>query len=275
MAPDVLDATFAALADPTRRAILARLREGEATVTELAAPFAMTQPGISKHLRVLERAGLISRGRDAQRRPCRWRPLRSRTPWTGWRTTAPTGRRATRGWTPCSANSTTRGRTPPNGRSGDVAAGTGRRADGTGAVRHRSPAHQDLHRPRRLVFDAFTRPELLRRWHGARGWHLVVCEVDLRPGGVWRFVSRGPDGAEMGLGGVFHEVDAPGRLVHSELHDGWEEGEALVTTVFDERDGRTAMTTTVRYPRGRSATACSVLPWNAARARRTTVSPRR
>ncbi|WP_329093713.1 MULTISPECIES: SRPBCC family protein [unclassified Streptosporangium] len=102
--------------------------------------------------------------------------------------------------------------------------------------------------PRRLVFDAFTRPELLRRWHGARGWHLVVCEIDLRPGGVWRFVSRGPEGAELGHGGVFHEVAAPGRLVQSEVHDGWEEGEALVTTVFDERDGRTAMTTTVRYP---------------------------
>ncbi|GGS95479.1 ATPase [Planobispora rosea] len=102
--------------------------------------------------------------------------------------------------------------------------------------------------PRRLVFDAFTRPELLRRWHGARGWHLVVCEVDLRAGGAWRFVSRGPDGAEMGLGGTYHEVDAPGRLVHSEIHDGWEEGEALVTTVFGERDGRTEMTTTVRYP---------------------------
>ena len=66
-----LDATFAALADPTRRAILARLAAGEATVTELAEPFAMTQPAISKHLKVLERAGLISRGRDAQRRPCR------------------------------------------------------------------------------------------------------------------------------------------------------------------------------------------------------------
>ncbi|OUC98922.1 SRPBCC family protein [Streptosporangium minutum] len=102
--------------------------------------------------------------------------------------------------------------------------------------------------PRRLVFDAFTRPELLRRWHGARGWHLVVCEIDLRPGGVWRFVSRGPGGAELGHGGVFHEVDAPGRLVQSEAHDGWDAGEALVTTVFDERDGRTAMTTTVRYP---------------------------
>ena len=66
-----LDATFAALADPTRRAILARLALGEASVTELAAPFAMSQPAISKHLKVLERAGLISRGRDAQRRPCR------------------------------------------------------------------------------------------------------------------------------------------------------------------------------------------------------------
>ena len=69
-----LDATFAALADPTRRAILARLANGEASVTELAKPFAMSQPAISKHLKVLERAGLISRGRDAQRRPCRIEP---------------------------------------------------------------------------------------------------------------------------------------------------------------------------------------------------------
>jgi DNA-binding transcriptional ArsR family regulator len=68
---DRLDATFAALADPTRRAILARLATGEASVNELAEPFAMSQPAISKHLKVLERAGLISRGRDAQRRPCR------------------------------------------------------------------------------------------------------------------------------------------------------------------------------------------------------------
>ncbi len=66
-----LDATFAALADPTRRAILKRLASGQASVNELAEPFAMTQPAISKHLKVLERAGLISRGRDAQRRPCR------------------------------------------------------------------------------------------------------------------------------------------------------------------------------------------------------------
>lgn len=65
-----LDATFAALADPTRRAILARLANGDASVNELAEPFDMSQPAISKHLKVLERAGLVSRGRDAQRRPC-------------------------------------------------------------------------------------------------------------------------------------------------------------------------------------------------------------
>jgi DNA-binding transcriptional ArsR family regulator len=70
-ATERLNNTFAALADPTRRAILARLANGEASVNELARPFAMSQPAISKHLRVLERAGLISRGRDAQRRPCR------------------------------------------------------------------------------------------------------------------------------------------------------------------------------------------------------------
>ena len=69
-----LDATFAALADPTRRAILARLADGEASVNELAEPFAMSQPAISKHLKVLERAGLISRGKDAQRRPRRLEP---------------------------------------------------------------------------------------------------------------------------------------------------------------------------------------------------------
>jgi DNA-binding transcriptional ArsR family regulator len=81
--PDRLDATFAALADPTRRAILARLASGQASVTELAEPFAMSQPAISKHLKVLERAGLISRGRDAQRRPRRLEatPLAEATEW--------------------------------------------------------------------------------------------------------------------------------------------------------------------------------------------------
>ena len=81
--PAQLNATFAALADPTRRAILARLASGEASVSDLAKPFAMSQPAISKHLKVLEAAGLISRGRDAQRRPCKLeaQPLAEATGW--------------------------------------------------------------------------------------------------------------------------------------------------------------------------------------------------
>lgn len=83
MGTDQLSATFAALADPTRRAILARLAEGDATVTELAKPFAITLPAISRHLKVLERAGLISRNRSAQSRPSSLRaePLREATAW--------------------------------------------------------------------------------------------------------------------------------------------------------------------------------------------------
>lgn len=83
--PDPLSATFAALADPTRRAILARLARGEATVTDLAAPFDLSLPAISKHLKVLQRAGLIEQGRQAQWRPCRLKPdgLRDVSDWLG------------------------------------------------------------------------------------------------------------------------------------------------------------------------------------------------
>jgi DNA-binding transcriptional ArsR family regulator len=83
LATERLDATFAALADPTRRAILARLAKGDASVRELAEPFAMSQPAISKHLKVLERAGLVSHGRDAHRRPRRLeaRPLAEANEW--------------------------------------------------------------------------------------------------------------------------------------------------------------------------------------------------
>src|SRR5277367_5266955 len=85
MTPERLDLTFAALADPTRRAILARLASGEISVTELAKPFAMSLPAVSKHLKVLERAGLITRGREAQWRPCRIEPraLKDIDDWLG------------------------------------------------------------------------------------------------------------------------------------------------------------------------------------------------
>jgi uncharacterized protein YndB with AHSA1/START domain len=108
--------------------------------------------------------------------------------------------------------------------------------------------------PRHLVFAAFTRPDLLTRWYGARGWHLTGCEVDLRVGGRWRFVSRGPDGAEMTQRGVYLEVSPPERLISTELFDDQSyPGETVVSHEFVERDGRTTLTTTVRYatPEGR------------------------
>ena len=103
--------------------------------------------------------------------------------------------------------------------------------------------------PRSLVFDAWTKPELLKRWLGVRGgWTFAVCEVDLRVGGSYRFVWRGPTGAEMGMGGVYREIIRPERLVATEKFDEpWYEGDALDTTTFVERGGKTTAATTVRY----------------------------
>ena len=103
--------------------------------------------------------------------------------------------------------------------------------------------------PRRLVYDAWTKPELLKRWLGVRGgWEMAVCEVDLKVGGQYRYVWRGPNGKEMGMGGVYREVVPGERLVATEkFDDAWYEGDAVDTTVFVEEGGRTTVTTTVRY----------------------------
>jgi len=100
--------------------------------------------------------------------------------------------------------------------------------------------------PRNLVFDAFSKPELLKRWFGPRGWSLVVCEVDFKVGGKWRFVLRGPDGREMGMRGVHREIAPPERTVHLEMFDDYP-GESIVTAVFVEENGKTTMTATVLY----------------------------
>ncbi|MDG4750105.1 SRPBCC family protein [Micromonospora sp. WMMD718] len=107
---------------------------------------------------------------------------------------------------------------------------------------------RDFAAPRHLVFAAFTRPELLVRWWGARGWHLVECEVDLRVGGRWRFVSRGPDGDLMGQGGTYREVDPPARLVCTELFDDQSyPGETLVRHDFTGSADRTTVVTHLVY----------------------------
>jgi uncharacterized protein YndB with AHSA1/START domain len=100
--------------------------------------------------------------------------------------------------------------------------------------------------PRRMVFDAFSKPELLKRWFGPRGCSLAVCEVDLKVGGGFRFVLRGRNGKEMGMRGVYREIVAPERSVHMESFDDYP-GESQVTGVFIEQDGRTTLTATILY----------------------------
>jgi len=102
--------------------------------------------------------------------------------------------------------------------------------------------------PRSLVFDALTKPELLKRWYGPRGWSLVVCEIDLRVGGDWRFVSRRPDGKEIGQLGVYREIAPPERIVNTESWEDWNPGELLVTTVLVEQNGKTIFTSTSLFP---------------------------
>jgi uncharacterized protein YndB with AHSA1/START domain len=100
--------------------------------------------------------------------------------------------------------------------------------------------------PRELVFDALTNPAHVPSWYGLREWTMPVCEIDLRTGGAWRYVLRGPDGTEMGMRGVYREVSPPERIVSTESFDDYP-GESLNTLVLTEEDGRTTMTVNVRY----------------------------
>jgi uncharacterized protein YndB with AHSA1/START domain len=110
--------------------------------------------------------------------------------------------------------------------------------------------------PRDLVFKALAEPALVQRWMlGPPGWTMPVCEIDLRPGGKFRYVWRKESGVEMGMGGAYLEVEAPARTVHEEIFDeDWTGGRTVVTTLLTERDGVTTMTMTIAYasPEGRA-----------------------
>ncbi len=123
----------------------------------------------------------------------------------------------------------------------------------TGTLKVTTPSEREIvmtrvfDAPRGLVFDCFTKPELLKRWGlGPRGWTLPVCEIDLKVGGEWRFVIRGPDGKEMGMRGMYREIVRPERVVQTERFDDYP-GEALNTTVLVEQGGKTTLTVTLLY----------------------------
>lgn len=108
---------------------------------------------------------------------------------------------------------------------------------------------RDFHAPRQLVFDAFTRPELVRQWLlGPPGWTMPVCEIDLRAGGAYRYVWRKPGAKDMGMGGVFVEIEAPCRITATEkFDDAWYPGEAVNRTGFFERGEVTRTRITMLY----------------------------
>ena len=109
--------------------------------------------------------------------------------------------------------------------------------------------------PRRLVFEAWTRAEHFRRWYGCRGSSMLSCEIDLRPGGAYRFVILAPDGHEYPMSGVYQEIVPPERLVYTECFNGDPGSEAVVTLTLKERDGRTTLAITAVYPTRQSRDA--------------------
>ena len=205
MAVDQLSETFSALADPTRRAILARLAHGEATVNELAAPFPVSLQAVSKHLKVLERAGLIARGKNAQWRPCRLRaePLGDATTWLldyrrFWEA----------GFDRLDEHSAT-GRSRPETGKTRKEHDMSDDAPQEGVVSAHSDAEgivivRVFDAPRELVFKAWTEAERFATWFGEHGSSIPLDKVsmDPRPGGAWSATMiHGPDEIELPFAG--------------------------------------------------------------------------
>ena len=229
MPTDRLSATFSALADPTRRAILARLALGETSVSELAKPFKMSGPAVSKHLKVLEHAGLIARGRAAQWRPCRLEPaaLKGVDDWLeSYR----------RLWEERLDRlddylKTLQAKEKKNGAQ--------KIASTSIQIRARSSAAGVLDAPRELVFSAFTDPKHLAQWWGPNGFTTTTHAFEFRPGGVWRFVMHGPDGRDYQNRITYEEIVRPERIVYR--HGGGDDVEPVqFTQTVDVRGSRHA-----------------------------------
>jgi uncharacterized protein YndB with AHSA1/START domain/DNA-binding transcriptional ArsR family regulator len=239
---DQLSITFAALSDPTRRAILARLALGETSVKELARPFSITAPSITKHLKVLERAGLIRRSREAQWRPCRLEaaPLKDVSQWI---------ERYRQFWEQSLS------------RLDDYLSKleteeTKRHARKKQRWSYRDPSfgsgdclHSHISTPTPVLFEAWTKPEHVRHWWGCDGSSLTVCDIDFRVGGAWHFLMRMPDGSDHPFKGVYRDIVQDERLVYSECYDVPQIGspEWLTTVTFEDIEEGTRLTHTILH----------------------------
>lgn len=224
--------TLAALADPTRRAILARLAAGEASVTELVEPFAMSQPAISKHLKVLEKAGLISRARSAQFRPSRLEAARLKevADWVdGFR----------QHWEAkfdrLDAYLQTVRQMPKKGR--DMAESESKNSDREIVI------ERTMNAPRELVWEAWTKAEHIAEWWGPNGFTTTIYEMKVAVGGVWRFIMHGPDGTDYPNKIVYREIVEPERLVYDHGDDEGNDSQTFRSTVaFADQGDKTGVT---------------------------------
>ena len=245
MVADPLSRVFSALADPTRRDIVARLAVGDATVNELAAPYDVTVQAVSKHLKVLEDAGLVSRSREAQRRPVHLEAnvFDLMTKWIErYRQQAEERYRRLDDVL----------RAMPD----DAAHLTpGRKAVMTSTTHHETQIVSDpdvplvrivreFDAPPEKVFRAHTDPELVAQWLGPRNLTMTIDHYDCRTGGSYRYIhSR--DGEDYGFHGSFHEVRPNELIVQTFTFEGMPDGVALEKLVLEDLgDGRTRLTAT-------------------------------
>jgi uncharacterized protein YndB with AHSA1/START domain/DNA-binding transcriptional ArsR family regulator len=225
---NALDRTFAALADPTRRAILGRLAQGEAMVGELAEPFAISLPAVSRHLKVLEQASLITNVRDGKHRRCRINPaaLSEASRWFEF---------YARFWT----GSLDRLDTHLNSKERvKVMSSAPTPVQETGVL----AIKRVFNAPPQRVFDAWTQREQWQAWIGPEGVNCDVPELDARVGGRYRVMMRLTDGRTLPVGGEFKIVDAPRTLAFTWAGMTGTGHETLVVLSFRDLGGRTELT---------------------------------
>jgi uncharacterized protein YndB with AHSA1/START domain/DNA-binding transcriptional ArsR family regulator len=272
-----LDRAFAALADPTRRGILRRVGAGSATITELAEPFGMSLTGLKKHVRILEDAGLLTTEKSGRARRCSLgpRPLEDAQRWIetyGEMLDARLdrlgellrenreGREEGEGHElePMTAmGKRPRKESPMTTATDDHEATTAvtttiedQEETMAAATTLTTPADREIlservfDAPRERVFATYTDPQLIPEWWGPRRMTTVVEEMDPRPGGRWRFLTRDTDGREHRFSGVYRELAPPERLVQTFEWDG-KPGHVIVeTTTFEDLGERTRVSTT-------------------------------
>lgn len=202
---------------------------GEATVNELAEPFDISLQAVSKHLKVLERAGLITRGRDAQWRPCRLEvaPLETASEWIERYREIARDQFDRLEQEIRKSNTSRKGRTMSE----------------TEIIVE--PGRQDIvmtrvfDAPRDVVFKAMTDPDLIPNWWGPRRYTTEVDRMEVRPGGLWRFLNRDEDGNEYAFKGVYHDIVSPERIVQTFEFEGMPGHVQLETATLEEVDGKT------------------------------------